>query len=73
MTHVALIRPDGTIEVHEELAETKVPDRFPMLAVQVDLYAEIEGKPGYRAYRGEAWPPEGYTLTKGKLVAAVSE
>ena len=73
MTHVALIRPDGTIEVHEELAEAKVADRFPMLAVQVDLYADIEGKPGYRAYRGEVWPPKGYTLTKGKLMAAATE
>ena len=73
MTHVALIRPDGTIEVHEEIPEAKVADRFPMLAVQVDLYAEIEGKPGYRAYCGEVWPPEGYKLTRGKLVPNAAE
>ena len=73
MTHVALIRPDGTIEVHEELPEAKVADRYAMLAVQVDLYAEIEGKPGYRAYRGAVWPPDGYKLAKGKIVAAASE
>jgi hypothetical protein len=53
--HVALIRPDDSVEIHEELPATKAPDRFKMLCLQVELYDQ-EGKPGYRAYMGEEWP-----------------
>ncbi len=57
--HLALIRPDNSIEIHEELPATEAPDRLRMLDVQVDLYSQLEGKPGYRVYRGEIWPPTG--------------
>lgn len=53
--HVALIRPDGSEEIHEKLPAAKAPDRYQMLCLQVELYDQ-EGKPGYRAYMGDEWP-----------------
>jgi hypothetical protein len=53
--HVALIRPDGSIEIHEELPAGKALDRYKMLCLQVELYAQ-EGKHGYRAYMSDEWP-----------------
>jgi hypothetical protein len=44
-----------------------------MLGLQVELNTEIEGKPGYRAYAGEEWPPAGQQLVKGKLVPVAAE
>ena len=70
--HLALIAPDGTPEIHEEASEELARSRYPMLAVQADLN-EMEGTPGYRAYRGETWPPEGYKLVKGKIAPVASE
>lgn len=53
--HVALIRPDDSVEIHEDLPAAKAPERYRMLCLQVELYDQ-EGKPGYRAYMGEEWP-----------------
>ncbi len=70
MKHLALIRPDASIEIHEESPATEAPERYLMLAVQVDLYAGLEAKPGYRAYMGDDWPPPGQAEVDGKLEPA---
>ena len=72
MKHVALLDADGAVEIHEELPADKAQERFGMLKLQVEL-CELEGKPGYRSYAGEDWPPAGSSLVKGRLVAEPAE